>query len=127
MGKPKGSRFFLEKFGTRVSPFLQYTPKVIGLTFGIDRGPLVKVEMNEQVEYIGRAVNVACRLQGAIKDKDKNPANKVLISKHAYKSLGISSPLCKVQEVKRRLRNIQNNNELKLVKLSLFQKPAPNA
>ena len=75
--------------------------------------------MNEQTEYIGRALNVASRLQGAIKDKDKNPAYKVLISKHACNGLQISPQMHKVQNVTRRLRNIRNNQKMELVKLTL--------
>jgi class 3 adenylate cyclase len=103
----------------RVIPVLQQTPKVVGLTFGVDKGKLVRMTMNEQTEYIGRALNVASRLQGAIKDKDEDPAFKVLISKHAYNGLQIVPQMYKVQNVTRRLRNIRNNEKMDLVKLTL--------
>jgi len=51
-----------------VKDFLQRRPPKVGLTFGIDSGELIKLEMNEQTEYIGRAINVAARLQGFAKD-----------------------------------------------------------
>ena len=63
----------------------------IGLTFGIDSGTLVKIVMNQRDEYIGRAINVASRLQSAIKQKDKTPAGKLLISKNSYASLGLAN------------------------------------
>jgi class 3 adenylate cyclase len=113
------SDVFSTAFRKRVIPLLQNIPDVVGLTFGVDKGPLIKITMNEQVEYIGRALNVAARLQGAIKDKDENPAYKVLISKHAYNGLQISPRAHKVQEVTRRLRNIRNNQRINLVKLTL--------
>jgi class 3 adenylate cyclase len=62
----------------------------IGLTFGIDSGTLVKIVMNQRDEYIGRALNVAARLQSAIKQKDKTPAGKLLISKNSFASLGLA-------------------------------------
>jgi class 3 adenylate cyclase len=113
------SHIFSKTLRHRVIPALQKTPKVIGLTFGVDKGKLVKMTMNEQTEYIGRALNVASRLQGAIKDKDKNPAFKVLISKHAYNSLQIDPEMYEVQTVTRRLRNILNDEKMDLVKLTL--------
>jgi len=113
------SERFSTVFRNQLIPVLQNTPKVVGLTFGVDKGRLIKITMNEQDEYIGRALNVASRLQGAIKDKDKNPAYKVLVSKHAYSGLGISPLACKVQRVTRRLRNIRNNQKMELVKLTL--------
>lgn len=47
-------------------------PKTIGLTFGIDEGTLVKTKIGNDWEYIGSPLNVACRLQGAIKNKSSD-------------------------------------------------------
>lgn len=113
------SAYFRSAFQRKISPILETTPPIVGLTFGVDKGPLIKLTMNGKDEYIGRALNVASRLQSAIKDRDEKPAYKVLISKHAYKSLDISANMCKVQKVKRKLRNIQNDQEVGLVKLIL--------
>jgi class 3 adenylate cyclase len=115
------SEVFATKFHTRIAPLLQSKPKVIGLTFGVDKGPLVKIEMNQQVEYIGRPLNVASRLQGAIKakGKDDNPAYKVLFTKNAFHALELKRSQYKFKPVKRRLRNIWNNQEITLMKLKL--------
>lgn len=113
------SAYFSSAFRKKISPILRTTPPIVGLTFGIDRGRLVKMTMNGHKEYIGRALNVASRLQGAIKDKDKKPAYKVLISKNAYKALAIPPHTCKVQKVTRRLRNIHKNRRIDLMKLIL--------
>lgn len=113
------SLFFYRMLRDRVIPILQQTPKVVGLTFGVDKGRLVRLTMNEQTEYIGRALNVASRLQGAIKDKDKHPSYKVLISKHAYNGLQIAPRMYEIENVTRRLRNIRNNERMNLVKLTL--------
>jgi len=100
-------------------PNLQRIPKVVGLTFGVDKGKLIEIVMNDQTEYIGRALNVASRLQGAIKDKDKKPAYKVLFSRHTYEGLRINGQIYKTQNVKRSLRNIHGGREMKFVKLAL--------
>jgi class 3 adenylate cyclase len=113
------SQVFAIKFRKTIVPLLQNEPKVTGLTFGVDKGQLVKIVMNEQQEYIGRALNVASRLQGAIKDKDSNPAYKVLFTKHAFHDLGLTNSRYKYKSVKRELRNIWNGQEITLVKLTL--------
>jgi class 3 adenylate cyclase len=113
------SEVFSTKFRTQVVPLLQSKPEVTGLTFGVDKGPLVKIEMNGQQEYIGRPLNVASRLQGAIKDKDDSPAYKVLFTKHAFHALELENSQYKCKPAKRRLRNIWNNQEITLMKLWL--------
>lgn len=50
-----------------INGLLSRRPKPMGLTFGIDSGDLIKLEMNGQIEYVGRPLNVAARLQGAAK------------------------------------------------------------
>lgn len=113
------SDHFAEKFRKYVRRKLQRTPEVVGLTFGVDKGRLIKILMNHQDEYIGRALNIASRLQGAIKDDDDQPAYKVLISRHAFHFLKIPKDLCKVERARRQLRNISNNTKLEYKKLTL--------
>ena len=48
------------------------------MTFGIDEGQLVKLKMLNNEEYIGRALNIACRLQGAINEIDIYSGYRVL-------------------------------------------------
>lgn len=57
-------------------------PSTIGLTFGIDKGTLLSFVMNNNDEYIGKAINVACRLQAATKAEDAIPQYKVMIQNH---------------------------------------------
>ena len=42
-------------------------PVTVGLTMGVDSGVLYSLKMNEKNEYLGRPLNLACRLQGAAK------------------------------------------------------------
>ncbi len=63
--------------------------------------------MDGKDEYIGRPLNVAARLQGAIKDKDKHPQGKVLLSKTAYVRMQAElKGQFPVDDVTRTLRNI---------------------
>jgi class 3 adenylate cyclase len=142
----KGERFIIflcrlaELFDKKLDPlvrsWLESTPTVLGLTFGVDKGRLIKLRMGNQQEYMGRALNIAARLQGAVKEKDKgtvkekNPAYKILMSKPAFNDLEIPAKY-QVKEVIRKLRNIHDNYEcveLSLVNhLSLLNPPAPDS
>ncbi len=94
----------------------------IGLTFGLEKGTLIHFVVNHQKEYIGRAINVAARLQGATKDGDSNPEGKVLMSKAAYHSVRAEiSQQYRASTVVRTLRNIAGGEEYHAIKLSLFE------
>jgi class 3 adenylate cyclase len=90
-----------------VKDSLQRQAPKVGLTFGIDSGHLIKLEMNEQTEYIGRAINVAARLQGFAKDLQPSDPYQAVFSKHSFNQM---SPTCNhklnVREVKANLRNV---------------------
>ena len=106
-------------FRKGISPVLSGTTHRIGLTFGIDRGKVVRLIMNSRPEYIGRPLNLANRLQGAIGQKDKEPEGKVLISKSAHVHLRLSaSRKYAGRLVERNLRNViggQNYQARKIV------------
>ncbi len=90
-----------------IKDFLQRRPPAVGLTFGIDSGDLVKLEMNEQPEYIGRAINVAARLQDHAKKVEPVEAYQAVFSKHSFN--GMASPYnhgLHVKTVTASLRNI---------------------
>jgi class 3 adenylate cyclase len=74
-------------FHNGICEVLGINDHLVGLTFGIDFGTLVKIVMNNKAEYIGRALNLAVRLQSAVKDCDKDPTDRLLISKNAYAHL----------------------------------------
>jgi class 3 adenylate cyclase len=90
-----------------VRKVLQRRPPTVGLTFGVDSGELVKLEMNEQSEYIGRAINVAARLQDHAKKIEPVADYQAVFSKHSFNSM--ASPygdLFQVTKTKASLRNI---------------------
>ena len=113
--------FYKKTFGKIVLRHLATPPTVTGLTFGIDRGAVRRMIMYGQKEYVGRAINVACRLQAAIKDKDASPEYKALVSNAAYnRYFGSVSQRVKVWKVRRKLRNIRNGADFNCRKIELL-------
>ena len=108
---------------------LGITDHQVGLTFGIECGTLVKIVMNRKTEYVGRALNVAVRLQSAVGDCEKNPVNKVLISKNAYSRLKLHrGKTTRGTLVHCSLWNVAGGEHYHSRKLALFEeKPARQA
>jgi hypothetical protein len=115
-------RNFEFRYRKKVENALDTPPMISGMTFGIDRGSLIRFIMNNQREYVGRAINVACRLQGAIKDKDKKPQYKALITRHLYQDIRHSLAHLRVVKVLRKLRNIGDGEEVHCIKITLLPK-----
>jgi len=113
------AQLFRDQLLESIVPELQKTPPVLGLTFGADRGQLIKLIMGKQVEYLGRALNIASRLQGAVKEGDDNPAYKVLISKPTFQRLRIP-PFFQIGPAKVNLRNIQLGENYECMKIVLL-------
>lgn len=113
------SKRFRERYEASVAPRLHEKPRVVGLTFGIDEGRLVRFEMTGRVEFIGRALNIASRLQSAIKDKDHNPSYKALVSKHVYQEMRLDGEGYRTKKVTRRLRNIHGGRKRSYIKVML--------
>lgn len=116
-----------KKFGTlykKVDAVLTTKISTVGLTFGIDKGTLICVTMNQQREYIGRPLNVAARLQSSLKDNDKKPQYKGLISRTVYNEFSRDTKrelikTHKIVKVKRKLRNIVGGDNYRCMKLRL--------
>jgi class 3 adenylate cyclase len=96
-----------------IIPSLSTTPSVLGATLGVEAGNLMRMTMNEREEYVGRALNVACRLQDSVKDKDARPAcYQALIPARLYNErLAKASTRYKVESTTCSLRNIQGGND----------------
>lgn len=94
------SMLFDVQFDSQIYPVLQRTPIPIGLTFGIDAGELVRLEMKDQTEYVGRALNVASRLQSATRELPGDAGYRALFAKHAYNSLPPPFPADREQRAK---------------------------
>jgi hypothetical protein len=101
---------FDSEFKARIWQLLSHAPDPMGLMFGIDSGELMQFEMNNQKEYIGRAINVAARLQSETKNLSAGPSYQALISKNAF----YSPPPTKripVENEKANLRNISGGKD----------------
>lgn len=111
-------------YNDKIKGILSVPIDVVGISFGLDEGSLIKIVMNSQTEYVGRAMNVAARLQGAIKDNENEPQGKVLMSNKVYVDLkhGIRKSY-KIYSVVRNLRNISEGKKYRAKKLCLYMKP----
>jgi len=94
--------------------------RIQGITCGVEVGVLRRIVMLQNREYVGRPINIACRLQGLVKTI-ANPANKVLVSKGAYEKIfsGIDVSFWSPKRERFSLRNIQGGREYSCVSLSL--------
>lgn len=117
----KLSTFYTDEYAAKIKDTLETSPEIVGITIGIDRGTLIKIVMNSLTEYIGRPLNIAARLQGAIKDKDESPQNKLLISGHYYATIKKQFPKGIEGVITSRiLRNISEEAKIKCYKVQLF-------
>ena len=98
-----------------------------GLAFGVDKVGLsnhtmISLILHKKTEYVGMPLNMAARLQGAIKDNDK-AEGRVLMSASAYKHLkyGIPRDKYRIVKVKRDLRNVLPTQNP--IKLYLYEAP----
>ena len=104
------SRGFEVGFDFGISGLLSRQPESLGLTFGIDTGDLIQMEMNEQIEYVGRPINVAARLQSEAKNQGCKYV--ALFSKNSYALL--SGPIRddRLKPTKVSLKNIRGGAEI---------------
>lgn len=69
-----------------IVPSLSSMPAFLGATLGVERGHLVRMMMNEREEYVGRALNVACRLQSAVKENEPRQTDEGKPGASCYKA-----------------------------------------
>jgi class 3 adenylate cyclase len=114
---------FEKEFNTSIYPYLESPPDIFGLTFGMDSGPLVSIEMMERQEYVGRAINVSCRLQGIIEETDILTGYRVIISNHLFHLMGEGLHGYHPELIRRRLKNIIRGNDFQCYRLSISEIP----
>jgi class 3 adenylate cyclase len=100
------SRSYDAQFDAFIKPLLSQEPNPIGLMFGIDAGELIRLELNGQFEYVGRAINVASRLQSYTKELPGGPSNKVIFSKNSFNSPAPPPTGLDAEPIRVSLRNI---------------------
>ena len=98
---------------------LDIPPKISGMTFGVDEGQLVKMEMLNQVEYIGRPLNIACRLQRVINEIDINVGYRAFLSHIAYNLLKQEADAYYPDPTERLLKNISENPDFRCYRLAI--------
>jgi class 3 adenylate cyclase len=98
--------YFTQVYEETVLPSLDTTPEIAGLTFGIDQGRLIRMEMQEQVEFIGRPINIACRLQGNLEKSDIENGYRILMSNRLFNDLKADLGNCFHARTTKQLKNI---------------------
>jgi hypothetical protein len=102
-----------------VDSHLESIPESIGLTFGIEMGTLRKIVFGSEIEFAGRALNVACRLQAAVKDRGAEPDYRCLFSRKVFNTYLKEIDDFKFFDVERSLRNISGGEGYRCMKANL--------
>ena len=111
--------YYKKKFDADILPVLEIRPQTIGMTFGVEKGDLVQIAMEEKTEYIGRPINIACRLQKAAKEKKRSSNYEALASRQVFNSYFQHLEGIKALPVEKSLRNIRRGNEYRCMKILL--------
>jgi hypothetical protein len=106
-------------YDTDIRPALRQPPDKWGLKFGIDDGVLLKLRMEGREEYIGRPINIACRLQGLVTDGDMRDGCRALISCRTYDKIGHALSDFSPIETRRNLRNIAGEGGFRCYRLAI--------
>jgi len=88
-----------------------------GITIGIDYGELIQVRIDDKDEYTGKAINIASRLQSTL--KEKNHANKMLLSKNVKNKICKNYQNALYIERKRELHNLFNDKPFYCFEINL--------
>ena len=115
-----------EKYATifkkKIEPVLSTDIDDTGITFGMDKGTLIRVIMNGRTEYLGRALNVASRLQSKVKGlDDSSPDGKVLMSNNIHSILDDDlKEKFDIEEKTVELKNISRGSKFRAKRMDLF-------
>ena len=106
---------FLINYYKYIEPLLEIDIGYIGITAGIDIGELFVIELGTQIEYVGRALNIASRLQNVISTGEGDPSNKILISNKCFSLIeGYKlKDSFRYEDKKRKLKNIVDDQEFR--------------
>jgi class 3 adenylate cyclase len=117
------SKKFKMEFQDSIFRYLEKPPDIDGLTFGMDSGRLLLIEMMDRQEYVGRAINVAARLQGTVGDTDISEGYRVMISNMLFQRMKDELNDFHPELVKRRLKNIITGREFPCYRLAISEIP----
>ena len=93
-----------------------------GITVGIDKGQLFRMQNNE---YVGRPINLACRLQSSLKDPDQT--NRILMSVRVYSEVNDLRIKDKCILRWRSFRNISKDRKIRCYEYHPFAEIKPAA
>lgn len=102
-----------------IDSHLESIPSSIGLTFGVEMGTLRRVRFGNEIEFVGRALNVACRLQGAVQHKGPEPDYRCLFSRKVFNTYLEKIEDFQFFDVERSLRNISGGERYRCVRADL--------
>jgi class 3 adenylate cyclase len=114
---------FEKYYNEKVFPMLDTPPEIYGLTFGLDEGRLIQLIMQGKREYIGRPINIACRLQGVINEIDIKGGFRVFMSHRLFNSLKRDFSGYYNETTERPLRNISEGSNFKCYRLPISDIP----
>lgn len=101
-----------------VDDHLESTPEAVGITIGIDIGPVKRVKFaTGDIEFVGRSINVACRLQTAVKDKTPGPDYRCLLSRKVFNTFMKEITTFHFGPAERSLRNISGGERYQCYKV----------
>jgi len=78
----------------------------VGITIGVDAGTLD----HKNEEYVGRAINIACRLQGKLDLTDS--VNRIIISQKVYGMINDPIVKAKFENKPKKLKNVNDGKEV---------------
>lgn len=111
-------RRYVELFDQRLRNVLTNLPANVGITFGVDEGSLFSLTIDGKPEYVGRAINVAARLQSAVKALGGQIPGTALLSINAYDRLGMN---VESEEVECNLRNVLGGERYRARRIHLAE------
>lgn len=116
-------RFYEESFYKDIDRLLDKSPPTTGLTFGIDQGKLVRFDINDNEEYVGRAINLACRLQGVIHELDIKEGYRAFVSHRLYSKLQDNFAEYSPDATEKPLKNIIGGHPFRCYRLLVSEPP----
>lgn len=111
----KRHQSFRKKF---IDSHLESIPNERGLTYGVEMGSVRKLILGNEIEFVGRAINVACRLQAAVKDKGPGPDYRCLLSRKVYNTYMKQLSKYHFVPARRSLRNISGGEDYRCYKVN---------
>lgn len=97
----------------------EYTESIVlprkGITIGMDKGIVHQFELNEKIEFIGRALTLACRLQSS--QESPKVVNSILMSVSSYSEIKDQKIKQYCEKRERTFKNITGNKKIKCYEL----------